>query len=234
MLAKTSGTIIDNDATGAFRRVICGIALLALSSIGFASSVTRMLDLTWSKRKCYIKTGFGVSERLYQSTEEKQTFGLGQCSTAAMVMWCINHGMLMHTIVTYFIGIILVSVSGIIQHKGDGEGLIDDTGLVASAQSSTETTSSRNKRFTSDESTIFLKMQKIIQLFIELLQVAGGDLNIAECACFTVFRRWTGGKATLLKMQDSYPIMKITHPHSGEIKIITKKDPTEAHRAIGI
>jgi hypothetical protein len=50
MLTKTPGIIIDNDATGAFDRVIYGIVLLALCSIGFASSATIMLGLTCSKR----------------------------------------------------------------------------------------------------------------------------------------------------------------------------------------
>jgi hypothetical protein len=157
-------------------------------------------------------------ERFYQSTEENQTLGPGQGSTAATDIWCIIHGILMHTVATYFIGIILVSVSGIILHKHVGEGLIDDTGLAASAQSSTETTSSRNKQFSSDESTLFLKIQKILQFFLELLQVSGGDLNITTCACFTVFHRWTGGEATLLEIQDSHPLMTITHPHSGKFK----------------
>jgi hypothetical protein len=40
-----------------------------------------------------------------------------------------------NTVATYFIGIILVSVSGMIQHKRIGEGLIYDTGFAASAQS---------------------------------------------------------------------------------------------------
>jgi hypothetical protein len=136
-------------------------------------------------------------------------------------------------VATYFIGKILVSVSGIIQHKWIGEGLIDNADLAASAQSSTENTSSINKQFTYDESALFFKMQKILQFFLELPQVAGGDLNIEKCACFTVFHRWTGSKATLLKIQDSHPLMKITHAHYGELKTITKKDPTESHRALG-
>jgi hypothetical protein len=103
----------------------------------------------------------------------------------------------MHTVATYFIGIILVSVSGMIQHKRIGESLIYDTVLAASAQSSKETTPSRHKQFSPDESALFIKMQKILQCFLELLQVAGGDLNIAKCACFTVFHRWSGGKEQL-------------------------------------
>jgi hypothetical protein len=78
MLTKTPDIIIDNYATGSFDRVIFSIALLAFCSIGFAPSVTRMIGLTWNKRKCYTKTGSGVSERFYQSMEYNQTFGLGQ------------------------------------------------------------------------------------------------------------------------------------------------------------
>jgi hypothetical protein len=65
-----------------------------------------------------------------------------------------------------------------------------------------------------------------------LLQVARGDLNIAKYACFTVFHRWSGGKSAILKIHDSHQMMTITHPYSGEIEIITKKDPPEAHRAL--
>jgi hypothetical protein len=90
--------------------------------------------------------GIDVSDSFYQSTDDKQTFGLRQGSTAATDMWCIIHGIFMHTVATYFIGIIIVSVSGIIQHTRIGEGLIDDTGLAASVQSSTEMTPSRHKQ----------------------------------------------------------------------------------------
>jgi hypothetical protein len=94
MLTKTPGIIIDNDATGSFDRVICGLALIALRRICFTTSVIRMLGNTWNKRKCFIKTGFGVSRRSYQSTDDKPTFDLGQGSTAASDIWCIIHGIL--------------------------------------------------------------------------------------------------------------------------------------------
>jgi hypothetical protein len=76
-------------------------------------------------------------------------------------------------------------------------------------------------------------MHKVLQFFLELLQVARGDLSIAKCACFTVFHRWSGGKATLLKIHDSQPMMTLPHPYSGELKMITNKHPSEAHRALG-
>jgi hypothetical protein len=139
----------------------------------------------------------------------------------------------MHTVATYFVGIILVSVSGTIQHKRAGEGLIEDTGLAYSAQSSTEISSTTIKDFSPDESILFEKMQNMLQFFLELLQVEGGDINISKCACFKVFGRWCGSRAAFLRIKSSDPLMSITHPNTGEIKNIVKKYPDQAHGALG-
>jgi hypothetical protein len=191
--------------------------------------VTRMLGLTWRKHKCYIKTGIGISERYYQSSISKQSFGLGQGYTAASDIWCVIHGVLMHTLASAYIGFAMFSVSSKIVHKRIGEGLIDDNGLVVSAQSSTYITSTHVKCFTPDEDILFSRMKQMIQFSLELLQVAGGDLTISKCAFSTVFHHWKGGRATLLHTRDSHPIMEITHPSSGELKHITRKNPNEAH-----
>jgi hypothetical protein len=61
------------------------------------------------------------------------------------------------------------SVSSKVVHKRIGEGFIDDTGLVVSAQASTEITSSRVKRFSHDEAALFARMNRMIQFFLELL-----------------------------------------------------------------
>jgi hypothetical protein len=76
-------------------------------------------------------------------------------------------------------------------------------------------------------------MKKMIQFFPEPLQVAGGDLNISKCACFTFFHHCKGGHATLLQTHNSHPNMTITHPSYGELKHITRKNPNEAHRTLG-
>jgi hypothetical protein len=139
----------------------------------------------------------------------------------------------MNTIASAYIGFAMSSVSSKVVHKRIGEGLIDDTGLVVSAQASTEIISSHVKRLSNYEAALFARMNRMIQFFLELLQVAGGDLNISKCACFTIFHRWQGGHATLIRTQESHPTMTITHPSTGEVKIITRKNPNEAHRALG-
>jgi hypothetical protein len=148
------GIIIDNDATGAFDRVIHGIALLALRSFGFLIVITRMLGLAWRTRKCYIKTGFGISERYYQSTSSKQNFGLGQGYTAVSDIWCVIHGVLMHTLASAYTGFTMYSVSSKVTHNQFGEGLVDGTGRVFSAQASTDITSTHVKRLTREEEAL--------------------------------------------------------------------------------
>jgi hypothetical protein len=138
----------------------------------------------------------------------------------------------LHTIVTQFIGIIFVSVSGFIQHKIVGEDVIDDTGLASSTQSSTKLMLTKQKDLLPDETVLFDKMQKMLQFFLEFLQVPGGDLNISKCAYFKVFHRWIGGRASLLEIQDFHPLMTSTHPHYGEIRNIDKKVPDQSHRAL--
>jgi hypothetical protein len=104
--------------------------------------------------------------------------------------------------------------------------LIGDTGLAASAQSSIEITPSSNKYFSAEEGDLFIKMHKILQFFLELLQVAGGDLNISKYACFTIFHRWSGGRATLLKTHESHLIMTVKLPTLERLRLWTN----QAHR----
>jgi hypothetical protein len=118
----------------------------------------------------------------------------------------------MHTLASAYIGFAMFSVSINLIHKRIREGLIDDTGLVVYTQASTEITPTRVKRFTTDEDILFDRVSNMIQFFLELLQIAGGDLHISKCACFTVFRRWKGGRATLLRTHDTHPSMTIIHP----------------------
>jgi hypothetical protein len=218
---------------GAFDRVINSFSLIALRSLGFSLMVTRIIGLTWRKRKCYIKTGFGISERYYQPSPSKQSIGLGQCSTAASYIWCVINRVFMHTLASSYIGFAMFSFSSKIIHKRIDECLIDDTGVVVSSQSFTEITSTCVKRFTPDENSLCYRMRRMIQFFLKLLQVAGGDLNISKCSCFTVFHFWKGGRAMLLRTHDSHQNMNIAHPSYGELKHITCKNPNEVHRALG-
>jgi hypothetical protein len=111
-------------------------------------------------------------------------------------------------------------------------GLIDDLGLSASAQSSKEITLSRKNEFTQDEDSFQEKCNRLYtsswNYFISMVVIP--ILQTERASPY-----FTDGqdKATCLKTHPQHPAMTITHPSSGEIKAINRKDPGGAHRSLG-
>jgi hypothetical protein len=65
------------------------------------------------------------------------------------------------------------------------------------------------------------------------LNVIGGDLHSGKIACFLMFHRWAGGKATLLKIHDDHPSLYLTHPITGITNVVPRKERDDPHRALG-
>jgi hypothetical protein len=63
---------------------------------------------------------------------------------------------------------------------------------------------------TLSEEELIGKMQTIIQFFLDLLQVKGGNLAPEKCAWFLICHRWKNGKARLLTMKESHMGIEIT------------------------
>jgi hypothetical protein len=143
-----------------------------------------------------VKTAYGVSAESYRSTLTELLFVIGQYSTAAMDIFGVLHGLVMHAAALAFMGILFLSVSGTLRHEIIGEGFIDDTGLGTTNPYSTDITSTK-KGLTNEEHTLHKKVNGIIQFFLNLLHVTGGDLNTSKSARFILFHRWSGGKSSL-------------------------------------
>jgi hypothetical protein len=84
----------------------------------------------------------------------------------------------------------------------------------------------------SDEELIG-NMQMIIQFFLDLLQVTGGDLAPEKCVWFLIFHRWKNGKARLLNMKESHRGIEITSRSTGTVSGVKRKAPEEGHRTLG-
>jgi hypothetical protein len=81
------------------------------------------------------------------------------------------------------------------------EGFIDDTGLGTPNPYSTAITVSSKSELTNEEQTLNKKANDIIQVFLDLLHIIGGDLNTRKIASFILFHRWSGGKSSLLRKE---------------------------------
>jgi hypothetical protein len=191
-----------------------------------------MICKTWSRIKCHVKTACGVSTNSYISTLTDLLYGLGQGSTLATDLWGL-HGLVINALALSFIGILIISVSKQCQHERICEGFIDDTGLGTTHPYSTAITQSTIKALTIEERELHTKANGILRFFLDLLTVIGGDLHSGESACFLMFHRWAGGKATLRKIHDDHPSVSLTHPITGITNVVQRKDRDDPHRALG-
>jgi hypothetical protein len=104
----------------------------------------------------------------------------------------------MHTGALAFIGILFLSVSGLIQHERISEGFINDTRVGATHPHTTAITPTSQKDLTREEFELHTKANAILQFFINLLRVIGGNMHTGKNASFLLFHTWSGVKSTLL------------------------------------
>jgi hypothetical protein len=60
------------------------------------------------------------------------------------------------------------------------------------------------KERTSDEKAMVKRMEDIIQFFLDLLQVIGGDLAPKKCVWYLIAHRWKKGVPALLANKTTY------------------------------
>jgi hypothetical protein len=76
-------------------------------------------------------------------------------------------------------------------------------------------------------------MEVIIQCFLDLLQVTGGDLAPEKCAWYLIGHRWNKGVSKLIQVEPHHRSITMTSRSSGLISGIKRKLPTEGHRTLG-
>jgi hypothetical protein len=76
-------------------------------------------------------------------------------------------------------------------------------------------------------------MQDIIQFFLDVLQVTGGDLAPAKCVWYLIYHRWKNGKSRLLKVKETHRGITITSRAIGRTSGVKRKAVEEGHRTLG-
>jgi hypothetical protein len=72
----------------------------------------------------------------------------------------------------------------------------------------------------------------ILQFFLDLLKVIGGNIHTGKITCYLLFHRRSGGKSTLLKIHHDHPQIMLINPFTGEVNIVPIKENNELHRAL--
>jgi hypothetical protein len=76
-------------------------------------------------------------------------------------------------------------------------------------------------------------MEVIIQFFLDLLQVMGGNLAPEKCAWYLIGHRWNKGVSKLIQVEPHHRSITMTSRSAGQISGIKRKSPTEGHRTLG-
>jgi hypothetical protein len=83
--------------------------------------------------------------------------------------------------------IILIAVDGVEEHVLPGDAFVDDTTTgITNDDTAIEPVDAEVTALTLSEEELIGKMQMILQFFLDLLQVTGGDLAPEKCVWFLI------------------------------------------------
>jgi hypothetical protein len=76
-------------------------------------------------------------------------------------------------------------------------------------------------------------MEEVIQFFLDLLQVTGGDLAPEKCVWYLISRQWKDDKRNFLQNHSSHRGIKIVSRSTNKESGVKRKAPNEGHRTLG-
>jgi hypothetical protein len=160
-----------------------------------------MLGLLLAQVEHHVLTGFGVSDTSYKSTMDKLIYGIGQGSFSSPMVWALLNQLLLTALGEEFECITLVSVDGTTTDTCPGDSFVDDTTTDATDDNhNLEPIPSSVRGITQEEDNLVAIMEDIIQYFLDLLQVTGGDLAPEKCAWYFIGHRWDKGFLSLVQI----------------------------------
>jgi hypothetical protein len=208
---KTNGTVFDNDAKGCYDRIVSGIALASLRRIGYSKNSVRMLGLLWAQLENHVATGFGVSDASYKSTTDKLLYGIGQGSCSSPIVWALLNQVLLTALCEEFDCISLVSVDSRTTDTHPWDSFVDDTTTGATDDNhNLDPISSTVRGLTQEEDSLVARMEVIIQFFLDLLQVTGGNLAPEKYAWYLIGHRWSKGVSKLIQVEPQHLSITMT------------------------
>jgi hypothetical protein len=149
-------------------------------------------------------------------------------------MWALINQLLLEALGEKSTCIRLVAIDGEEEHIRPGDSFVDDTTTgTTNDDSELEPVSHVISDLTSSEEMLIAKMEEIIQFFLDLLQVTGGDLAPDKYVWYLISHSWKDGKPRLLQKHSSHRGIKIVSRSTNTESGVKRKAPTEGHRTLG-
>jgi hypothetical protein len=124
----------------------------------------------------------------------------------------------------------LVSVDSRTTDTRPGDSFVYDTTTGATDDNhNLDPISCTVRGLTQEEDSLVARMEAIIQFFLDLLQVTGGDLAPEKCAWYLIGHRWNKGVSKLIQVEPNHRSITMTSRSSGQISGRKRKSPSEGH-----
>jgi hypothetical protein len=118
------------------------------------------------------------------------------------------------------------------EHVRPGDSFVDDT-TCGVTDITADPVSSAALELVEREEALIEQIEDIMQYFLDLLQVTGGDLAPEKCVWFLIAFRWKDGKAKMVQTKQSHKGINLTSKSEGTTVGIKRKAPSDSHRTLG-
>jgi hypothetical protein len=193
-----------------------------------------MIGKLWEQLEHHISTGLGVSDISYSSTVYKLVYDIGKGSCSSPILCTLLNHLILTALEEKYDCITLVSVDKSTTSTRSGNSFVDDTTTrMMDINVMKELVPIENKELTSEEDEMVKIMEAIIQFFLDLLQVMGGDLAPEKCVWYLISHQWNRGKPTILANKSTYRSIIMISKATGTISPAKRKSMSQGHRTLG-
>jgi hypothetical protein len=229
-MTRTPLGTLDNDAKACYDRIVMNLALMLCQKHGVPQSACLMVALALVTASYSIKTGFGVSEGTYSSTDAQPTHGPGQGSRLASALWMIISCILFSAMDKICHGASFCDPTNKIIHQRTSDGFVDDVthwfnlGLRYSLL--------HNVSF----NDIASGLEREGQSWERLLWTTGGKLELTKCLYYILIYKFepdgTPRMESVTNMGDD--LVALTSGQEPIPSRIDHRECSKAHRTLGM
>ena len=228
---RTPLRTLDNDATACYNRIVMVLALMICQKYGVPQSAYIMVATALLAANYSIKTGFGILEGTYSSTEAQPIHGPGQGSRVALALWMSVSCICFSAMLKLCHGVSFCDPRHKLTHRRTSDRFVDDfthwfnLGLLHSLL----------KDVSVQDNMLYLEREGH-SCWERLFWTTGGKLELSKCLYYILFCIFdpdsTPHMESVTNMGDD--LVSLTSGKEPVSSNIEHRDCSKAHRTLGM
>ena len=221
-LTRCEGTVLNNDATACYDRILPAISQLCCRRLGLPVSAAKFMLEFLRSAEYHVKTQHGVSKECY-GNHNSRVFGVLQGSGSAPAIWLAVSVVLIDTYNFLFPSDGIPDPRRLHYLVKIIDAFVDDTDLWDVLL-----------RSNLDSPTLIQRMTHRAQAWERLMFASGGKLNLQKCFWYLITWQWNDGIPRLSTLQETPGELTIHSSADDQPLTITRVDTTDALATLGI